>query len=485
MSDREYSFDDFCLSSNLFSASALLPVSNPVARHDEAKRFLDRFRRYVDHDRIIASDGSADISCRVDLVERRLVDLVEQTRAVLQSGARLDNQQLCVSSPRTTFKAVLQSVGLEVLPAWRSPYRVAQADFFRLSAVAAWSARIQIEAVSATQAGWFLVFDTLTYDPKIYTSEVMFAKHWIRYKKSVESAILSRVFGSMDEFSRSGKNKVDYVRYVAVPELHRDGRPHLHVLWFVCCLPSVVSDVDPNRFRTRCNRREVNDWPAFPYGFSSSVAVRYSGDSFTLRLNWVLPSDDSGQIQPLKPVVAVARYMAKYLDKPKPGFLKRARVRASRAFGVADLRSQLSALSFPVLLYLFLDADQREKSRYFLGVRLPSSFFRRLLQDEIKRRFKLFVSESGISASDLQSIVDQDSLTSPLLPERPTAAQLAAFEERLTLRQNQVHQLGLTVDDKDCADSFLADCAQPVFVGHAPTSRPGWSSVSLFRPPEP
>ena len=300
----------------LLTPSAALP--GLLSQAYNAEKQLERYENLREKSTLAATEGNLEAAHR---------HFKAQAADVL---ALLDNEEISDTPPMPTFKATLQRFGIDVRSPGKSEFwRVVEAAA-RSTSVRKWDARLQIEAFEATERRWFLVFDTVTYDPTRFGDDVMFGRYWRRYQRSVQHAVVRRAHGSLRRFRASGRSFADHVRYFAVPEAHKDGRTHLHILWFLSHLPDVCSESDPNGHCTLTPRRQVDGWPAYPYGMiTMRLPVRYRGDAFTVRLGWRVPLDNDGKRPILKDSVAVARYVAKYLSKPKPETLKCRRIRTS------------------------------------------------------------------------------------------------------------------------------------------------------------
>ncbi len=300
---------------------------------------------------------------------------------------QLDNNK--TTEKPLSFKETLKLFGLMVKPSRSSSFYEVLADFARATSRRSWDVRLQFEAFEATEKQWFIVFDTITYNPGEYSDEVMYGKHWAQYRTTIQNSVVRRVFGSVKKFKASGDNYTDYVRYFAVPELHKDGRTHLHILWFLKELPDVASEDCPNMFREIPNRRQINGWPPFKYGtIAMRLAVRYTGDAFTKRLGWRWPVGKLSQRIPFNDVFAIARYVAKYLDKPRPEALKSCRVRTSQSLGLTRLQSYLATLSIPQLTMLIRNPQFNQIPRSMLGIRIPRSLLRVQALREISIQFR-------------------------------------------------------------------------------------------------
>ena len=446
----------------LLSPSAALPGLLSLAYTAESQ--LARFQRLREKPGALTATDSA-----LSVAEAHFRSQVDRTLALL------DNMELTDTPSLGTFKGTLESFGCQVNPAGGSEFwRVVEAAA-RSGAVRRWDTRLQIEAFEATRRQWFLVFDTITYDPSQFGDEVMFGPHWRRYQRSVQHAVVRRAHGSLRRFRRSGKGFDDHVRYFAVPEAHKDGRTHVHILWFISHLPDVASEADPNAHNPLRPRRQVDGWPAYPYGMiTMRIPVRYRGDAFTTRLGWRLPLDNDGKRPILKDSVAVARYMAKYLSKPKPESLKCRRIRTSPRLGLRPLQARLSTLTLPQLALLHRDPRQALIRRAIHGIPLPPSLLRSQILREMILRFRKHLNQfSGpmrITFDTLKSVLGTNSRLP--LQERFPSSTLLAMKSKL---RSFIGMLMNTLSDTDISElsSLFTEYDKPsYFAGHAPTFRP-------------
>ena len=387
--------------------------------------------------------------------------------------ALLDNMEICDTPPMQTFKATLQQFGIEVSSPGKSEFwRVVEAAA-KSAAVRRWDTRLQVEAYEATERQWFLVFDTVTYDPGQHGDEVMFGAYWRRYQRSVQHAVVRRAHGSLRRFRASGRSLTDHVRYFAVPEAHKDGRTHLHILWFLSHLPDVSSESDPNGHCVLTPRRQVDGWPPYPYGMiTMRLPVRYRGDAFTTRLGWRLPLDKNGNRPILKDSVAVARYMAKYLSKPKPETLKCRRIRTSPRLGLQSIQTQLSKLSNPQLCLLYRHPAQRRIPRAIYGIRVPNSLLRIQIARELISRFRsnLLTLPRGLMRITFDTLKDVLGINSrpPLQEHFPISTLLATISKLRSF----IDMLMSILRDTDISEvsNLFTDYEKPtLYHSHAPT----------------
>ena len=442
----------------LLSPSAALPGLLSLAYTAESQ--LERFERLL---------NSGSLAGTTQALDRIHSHLEQQSATVL---ALLDNMELCDTPSIPTFKDTLDAFGCQVISSGKSEFwRVVEAAA-RSSSVRRWDTRLQIEAFEATRRQWFLVFDTITYDPSQFGDEVMFGPHWRRYQRSVQHAVVRRAHGSLRRFRRSGKGFDDHVRYFAVPEAHKDGRTHVHILWFISHLPDVSSEGDPNAHNPLRPRRQVDGWPPYPFGMiTMRIPVRYRGDAFTTRLGWRLPLDKDGKRPILKDAVAVARYMAKYLSKPKPESLKCRRIRTSPRLGLRSLQARLSTLTLPQLALLHRDPRQSRIKRAIHGIPLPQSLLRSQILREMILRFRkhlsLFSGPMRITFDTLKDVLGTNSR-----PQLQEHFQISILQATISKLRNFIDTLTISLTSTDISEvsTLFTDYDKPtLYHSHAPT----------------
>ncbi len=427
---------------------------------------FSRFNALLANDRIELKDaalGEFSIKFCRDYFIRQRNSLLGQ----------LDNNEITEKPP--SFKDILDSFGLMLRPSGSSSFFDVLGEFARASARKSWEARLQLEAFEATERQWFIVFDTITYDPGQFSDEVMYGEYWAQYRTSVQNSVVRRIFGSVSRFKKLGFQYSDYVRYFAVPELHKDGRTHLHILWFLRELPDVSSEACPNMFRDVPNRRQIDGWPEFKYGrIAMRIAVRYTGDAFTKRLGWRWPVGSTGERIPFKDVFAIARYVAKYLDKPRPEALKSCRVRTSQSLGLTRLQNYLQKLSIPQLTMLVRNPRFHVKPRAIVGVRIPKPLLKIQALREICIKFQNLNLPMNKQLELLRNVMGK--ISPPKLQERfslieriQTLSRLANFIDFVmsTLTSGDISELENIFQEFDKPQFFMcAPCHKPNGVLH-------------------
>lgn len=227
----------------------------------------------------------------------------------------------------------------------------------------------------AHQKRHFVVFDTLTLRASsvddFEANPTALRDHFRNLGRSVNSAMGRKRSASYG----------DVFQYFCVPEHGtKNGRLHFHCVYFMAALPQGCRD--PNAGRKDPVLREISALKVWPYGWSSPVAVRYSGDPYTA-CGWAWPVDPVTKLPiEVKPPVAVAHYVTKYVtDNLKKGSklcLKtrmKYRIRMTRRLGLSlpSMRSlssssllQMSKLhwmSHPKATLIRLNASREMKSR--------------------------------------------------------------------------------------------------------------------------
>ena len=444
----------------LLTPSAALP--GLLSQAYKAEKQLERYEKLREKSGLMTAT-EANLEAAHRYFEAQVADVL----------ALLDNMELCDTPPVIpTFKSRLSQLGIELAQPGKSEFwRIVEAAA-RSAAVRRWDTRLQIEAFEATSRQWFLVFDTITYDPSQFGDEVMFGPHWRRYQRSVQHAVVRRAHGSLRRFRRSGNGFDDHVRYFAVPEAHKDGRTHVHILWFISHLPDVSSEGDPNAHNPLRPRRQVNGWPPYPFGMiTMRIPVRYRGDAFTTRLGWRLPLDKDGKRPILKDAVAVARYMAKYLSKPKPESLKCRRIRTSPRLGLRPLQARLSTLTLPQLALLHRDPRQSRIKRAIHGIPVPQSLLRSQILREMIFRFRKHLSQNpGQMRTTYDTLKHVLGINSR--PQLQELFQISILQATISKLQSFIGTLMRTLTSTDISEvsNLFTDYEKPtLYHSHAPT----------------
>lgn len=289
---------------------------------------------------------------------RLQLERLHESYSVLVS--RLDSNNTSEPKPDLLKKSLKEQVlaidGFPVsyyYPKPRSPFERYLSAMQKASRKRSLVDRLYFQMHESHKAGWFMVFETLTYDPHAPNASdaLMFGESWRKHARTVYRGVCKRIYGRRRH--PKGVSVTDYCHYCAVPELHKDGRVHLHVLWFLRELPLVASYVDPNSLTSLPYRREINGWPKTDFGFSTAIAVRYGDDAYTKK-GWKWPVDKvTKRAIPCKEHYAVAVYVSKYLDKPRPEALCHKKTRLSQGLGLKTLRQRIKLMS-PIALYRML-----------------------------------------------------------------------------------------------------------------------------------
>ncbi len=173
---------------------------------------------------------------------------------------------------------------------------------------AQWTQRVLNEMRIAHEKGWYIVFDTLSladsWVRRFYEDKTCLRDYFRNIQRSVMAA----------EGIPVKSPGFDGYRYYCTPEYgSKEGRLHFHVVHLMRTLPAGARD--PNINVMKRTKREIQCLKKhWKYGFTSPIAVRYTGDAFT-RDGWLWPQDSNGQAIPSKPWQAVAFYVTKYVTK--------------------------------------------------------------------------------------------------------------------------------------------------------------------------
>lgn len=252
--------------------------------------------------------------------------------------------------------------------------------------------RLDYEIYEAHRKGWFIVFDTLTIEDdkreELFSNKYAIRDHARNIGREINETL--------------GRNRndsyTDVFSYFGVPEYgKREGRLHWHFLYLMKELPK--NAVDPNLGRMVRNRRIIDCMRYWKYGFSSPIAVRYSGDAFSRR-GWLWPVDRKGKPLEAKPLIAICKYMTKYINKERKEkerwktsnkTNRQFRIRMSRNFGMTVDLSKLSLNALWEMSYLHYTVTKRSELLRMNAKRQLSSIlaekdFRKLLELKPKQR---------------------------------------------------------------------------------------------------
>lgn len=324
----------------------------------------------------------------------------------------------------------------------------------------------------AVSNGWFICFNTLTVDNNNY--DVVFSKGslaWRDYIRAVDRAVGQHCFGSVRLADEARKNGRDYHCYYGVVErgaVH--GRLHIHVVHCFRDLPPAWRN-DPNRGLAVPKRREITKLKAFwKFGHSRPIACRFGQFDAFSKIGWVWPvsfDKRSKRWQPVlaKPCVALARYVAKYLEKAyyrKEGAYQW-RTRMSRGFGLKRLTATISSWSDRMLVAAMV---QPVELATHPEVRLPPSRVRlTVLRESVKRLRKRYVG--GKKASIILSRFWKVS------PRRPIVERLRCMiREKITFNSQNCGNtkvptwIGLGVSEcrKSLQEAFTRDNVSRVYL---------------------
>lgn len=240
---------------------------------------------------------------------------------------------------------------------------------------------------SAFKKKHYVVFDTLTIDPKhLKTVTSPNSKVWKNYITALRRKIGIARYGNKtlaDEAFKRNK----YHSYFCVTEFgKKTNRFHFHVIHTFKYMPRAWSQ-DPNPYRQKPTRRLIEGFKSnWKYGHSYPIAVRHQEYDAYGNLGWRWPVKNDIPIQPTKPHV-LAAYLIKYLtkgDQEKCKNQKMWRTKMTQGLGLNPLKTILPTMT-TTDLKLIANSHNRIKMR---GIYLPSALIRNRMAAELMRRLK-------------------------------------------------------------------------------------------------
>lgn len=359
---------------------------------------------------------------------KNLLDTIYLTDRVSFAGAVSAVQKDLSPSIRKRFSSMFK-----VLPRASSWIYGILADMSYQQAATNFQFRTSVECLEANRDGWYVVFDTLTYDPSRYDDE-KFRIEVFKWLKMLRQRVGVACYGS--DAAIKGHYSSDFFRYCLVFEQHKSGRLHAHAIYFMRSLPAGTSYADPNeKNRSRPNRLQPVGFPRPSFGFSNPIAVRFDGRDVWARLGWSWPLDRTGVPRAPSSPVALARYLTKYISKERGV----ARCRMSQNFGILSLTKRLKTLQIPELTQL---QTSRQKFNYHTMV-IPKSLLRQMTRRTLARQISMNSLPSCMNGSieTIKLDIWPEKLRSAMSLMTPLA--LSSRVQRQPLRPDRLLQ-GLT-----------------------------------------
>jgi hypothetical protein len=233
--------------------------------------------------------------------------------------------------------------------------------------------RVEYEMQIADNYNEYVIFDTLTVKDE-YMKEVfeVKSKQWDSYIK------------------RYKRNCTNHRYFAAVERGEKTGRLHIHVLHIFSTTSFDMSC--PNKFRTVIkDNREINSLKFWKYGWSKPIAVRFSPNDRFGKEGHIWPEKLEGKkIVPIeaKPGLALARYVAKYINKGLIEGEWKWRTRMSRNFGNQILKMMMEKISSENLM-LVINHSKTIKKMMKKSVTYSHSQMRKQAVKTYLRRMKL------------------------------------------------------------------------------------------------
>ena len=253
----------------------------------------------------------------------------------------------------------------------------------------AWVSRVSVEAHEANDAGWYMIFDTLSVNRfkelRRNENERIFENgyEWSLYVSRVEEAVRKAL--GFRQHHRGGPPRNTYVRHFCRFEGGKNGNnPHVHVVWFLKDVPHLWKR-DPNLHASarNCIKTEIDEMKQlWPWGMSWPKPVRCHGDVWGAKHKWKWPVKKDGSHLPLRGPEVCGTYIAKYLHKGNSdGFPWTHRIKATRGLGLRSLRKTLKEMPLRLLKGLAYPLIPSHRAMQFL---FQTPYTRSLLKREAR-----------------------------------------------------------------------------------------------------
>lgn len=242
--------------------------------------------------------------------------------------------------------------------------------------------RISEEAKRAAKYGWYMVFDTCTFE--IYPTDEELKQTWESYRKRVAYAVGRASYPELKDKEIKRIKIKEYCRHACVLELGKEKkRPHFHVIWYFRNIPNDWK-IDPNYGKICPENVEIKHMKGlWEEGISTPEAIRLGkNDIWAKKHQWQWPTDKGNSLGKEKTgAVGVGLYLGKYLGKQ--GDLKW-RIRLSRGLGKEKIEKMIRDI--PTRMLRPLSTLHRETIWLNENTRLPSSILRNAAKSERWRR---------------------------------------------------------------------------------------------------
>lgn len=212
--------------------------------------------------------------------------------------------------------------------------------------------RIKFELYEAQKKGWFVVFNTLTFQSARSIQEFYSdSRYFQEFNEAIKKDVCEAVYGTRKP--PRGVKTHDYFRYIVVSEEGSENdRLHLHALQFFKKLPK--GTIDPNRHRRVADYCQIDNLKKYwHHGFTHPIAIRTHGQDAWGREGWrwrVRKSKYDPEVYEPEPqtcVDQVAQYVGKYICKSinETKGKRQWKIKISRMFGLAKIQTFMKNLS--------------------------------------------------------------------------------------------------------------------------------------------
>jgi hypothetical protein len=186
--------------------------------------------------------------------------------------------------------------------------------------------RLTHEILEKNQKGYYIIFNTLTVEPKYYKMV------WEKGSKIFRQYIYN--------INKLCKTHHTYFGVRETGELN--GRLHIHCIHLLKEIPNSWK-TDPNDSEILPLNREIHHAKAlWKYGISQPIAVRFNTDDAYSRLGWRWPLEStiSGPVKATNPA-KMASYISKYINKEQKKGVQRWKTKISRNLGIYGIRKAM------------------------------------------------------------------------------------------------------------------------------------------------
>lgn len=249
--------------------------------------------------------------------------------------------------------------------------------------------RMILEINECLKNKWVMVFTTLTVRGDRYEDVFKKGSNAFRYYiRRFRDRLGAQLYGSVRE-SRG----MEFFEYIAVVESgEKRGQLHIHIVKF---MKKPLKCRDPNYGKNIPINREISEYARlWDWGYSQSIAVRWSRSDVWAKMGFRWPVDAENNNQPIMPssIKKISQYLVKYILKSNrviiKGDTKTWRTRNSKTFGKKKLQWAMSRLTNKELVAL-VKCKNQPVPIIIHNETMPTKIIRPIAIRELIIRFRL------------------------------------------------------------------------------------------------